>query len=52
MLERRGGHFISPQKESSRWGVRNPDMSGSGARHVWPTSLEIVLGTGYVRSGT
>jgi hypothetical protein len=32
-LERRGGPFITP-RESSRWGVRNPDMSGSGARHV------------------
>jgi hypothetical protein len=32
--------------------VRNPDMSGSGAGHVRPTSLEPGLRIGYVRSGT
>jgi hypothetical protein len=48
MLERCGGGlFIAPPRESSRWGVRNPDMSGLGARHVQPTSLELILGTGY-----
>jgi hypothetical protein len=45
------GFFIAP-KRSSRWGVRNPGMSRSGAEHIRPTSLEADLGTGYVRSGT
>jgi hypothetical protein len=36
--------FYSPPRESSYWGVRNPDISGSGAGHVRPTSLETVLG--------
>jgi hypothetical protein len=52
VLERREGPFIAPPKESSRWGARNADMSGSGARHVRPTSLEVGLRTGYVRSET
>jgi hypothetical protein len=52
-LSQRGvGAFYSPLRESNRWGVRNPDMSGSGAGHVRPTSLQTGLGTGYVRSGT
>jgi hypothetical protein len=33
-------HFYSPQKESTRWGARDPDMSGSGAGHVRLTLLE------------
>jgi hypothetical protein len=52
MLVRHGGHFIAPLRESSHWDVRNPDMSGSGVEHVRPTSLELDLGTRYVRSGT
>jgi hypothetical protein len=40
-----------PPRESSRWGVRDPDMSMSGAGHVRPTSLEPGLGTEYVRYG-
>jgi hypothetical protein len=48
-----GGHFIAPPpRESSCWGVRDPDMSRSGAGHVRPTSLETGLGTGYARSET
>jgi hypothetical protein len=47
-LERRGGPFIAPLRESSRWGVRNPDMSGSGVGHVRSTSLETGLEIGYV----
>jgi hypothetical protein len=43
--------FYSPPRESSHWGVRDPGMSGSGARHVRPTYLEPGLGTGYVWSG-
>jgi hypothetical protein len=31
MLERCGGGFYSSPRESSRWGVRNPDMSESGS---------------------
>jgi hypothetical protein len=48
------GAFIAPPppRESSRWSVRNPDMSESGAGHDRPTSLETGLGTRYVRSGT
>jgi hypothetical protein len=46
------GTFYSPPRESSYWGVRNPDMSESGAEHVRPTSLEPGLGTEYVRSKT
>jgi hypothetical protein len=46
------GAFYSPPRESSRWGVRNPNMFGSGAGHVRLSSLEPGLGTGYVRSGT
>jgi hypothetical protein len=44
------GAFYSHPRESSRWGVRDPDMSGSRARHVRPTSLESGLVTGYIRS--
>jgi hypothetical protein len=47
-----GGGFYSPLRESNRWDVRNPNMSGSRAGHVRPTSLETGLGTVYVRSGT
>jgi hypothetical protein len=46
------GAFYSPPRESSRWGVRNPDMFGSGAGHVRSTSLKAGLGIGYIRSGT
>jgi hypothetical protein len=46
------GAFYSPAREYSRWGVRNPDMSRSGAGHIRPTSLEPSLGTGYVLSKT
>jgi hypothetical protein len=30
-LERRAGAFYSPPRKSSRWGVRDSDMSGSRA---------------------
>jgi hypothetical protein len=43
------GAFYSPQKESTRWGVRDPDMSELEARHVWQPSLESALGTGHVQ---
>jgi hypothetical protein len=46
------GPFIAPPSESSHWGVRNIDISGLGAGHVWHTFLETDLGTGYIRSGT
>jgi hypothetical protein len=52
MLERHRVGFYSPPRESSYWGVRNPDMSRSGARHTRYTSLETSLWTGYIRSGT
>jgi hypothetical protein len=48
----RGGPFIAPQENLVVGGVRNLSMSGSGAGQVQPTSLEIGLETGYVRSGT
>jgi hypothetical protein len=32
--ERGVGAFYRPPIESSRWGVRNPDISGSRAGHV------------------
>jgi hypothetical protein len=52
-LERRGGgDFYSPPRESSLWGVRNLDMSGSGAGHVWPTTLEPDMGSEYIWSRT
>jgi hypothetical protein len=51
-LERRGGGFSRPPRESSRWDVRNSNMSGSGAGHVRPTTLKPGLGIGYVRSET
>jgi hypothetical protein len=41
--------FYSPQKESSHWGVRDPNMSGLEARHVCQTSLEPGLATGHVQ---
>jgi hypothetical protein len=41
--------FIAPLRESNCWDVKDPDISGSGARHVRPTSLEPSLETGYVR---
>jgi hypothetical protein len=44
------GPFIAP-RESSHRGVRDPDMSWSGGRHIWPTSLETCLGTRYVPFG-
>jgi hypothetical protein len=43
MLERCVGPFIAP-RESSRWGVRNQDISELGAGHIRPTSLELGLG--------
>jgi hypothetical protein len=43
--------FYSPPRESSRWGVRDLDMSRSGAGHVRPTYLEPGLGIRYVWSG-
>jgi hypothetical protein len=52
VIERRWGAFYSSLRESSRWGVRNSDMSGSEAGHVRPTSLETGLGTGYIRPET
>jgi hypothetical protein len=53
-LERRGGGggFSRPPRESRHWGVKNTNMSGSGARHVRLTSLEPDMGTGYVWSMT
>jgi hypothetical protein len=34
------GAFYKPQREFARWDVRDPDMSGMGARHVRQPSLE------------
>jgi hypothetical protein len=51
VLERRGGLY-SPQENLAVGGVRNPDMSGSGARHVQQTSLKTSLEAGYVLSRT
>jgi hypothetical protein len=51
VLERRGGPFIAPG-ESSHWGVKKLDMSGSGVEHVRATSLKTGLRTGYIRSET
>jgi hypothetical protein len=48
-LERCAG-LLWPPRESSRWRVRDPDMSGSGAGHVWHPSLEPSLRTRHVRS--
>jgi hypothetical protein len=44
------GPFTAP-RESSRWGVRDLDMSRSEAGHVRPTSLKPGLKTEYIRSG-
>jgi hypothetical protein len=46
------GVFYNPLRESNHWGVINPDITGSGAGHVQPTSLETGLGTRYFQSGT
>jgi hypothetical protein len=46
--ERAWGSFYSPQKESSYWGVRDPDMPGLGPEHVCKGLLETDIGTGYV----
>jgi hypothetical protein len=40
--------FYSPQKESIRWGLRDPDMSGQDTEYVRKTLLELGLGNGYV----
>jgi hypothetical protein len=50
-LERRGGPFIAPQMNLPVGGVRDSDMSGLGAGHVWPSSLEPILGIGQVGLG-
>jgi hypothetical protein len=52
VLESRVMPFIAPPRESSRWSVRNPNMSGSGPGHVRHTSLKTSLGTEYVWSRT
>jgi hypothetical protein len=44
------GPFIAPQRESSRWAIRDLDISGSGVRHVRSACLETGQGTEYVRS--
>jgi hypothetical protein len=41
--------FYSPQKESSHWGVQDPDMSDQGTRYVWERLLEPSLGIGHVQ---
>jgi hypothetical protein len=43
------GHFIAPPRESSCWGIRDLDMSGSGTEHVRQISLELGWGTEQVR---
>jgi hypothetical protein len=48
-LERCGGYFIAPQGNLPVEGVRDPDMSGLGGRHVWQHSLEPGRDTGHVR---
>jgi hypothetical protein len=40
--------FYSPRKESTRWGVRDPNMSGLRAGHVWQPFLKPDLGTEHV----
>jgi hypothetical protein len=45
------GSFYSPQGNLPIGAVRDPDMSGSGAEHVQPTSLESARWTGHVLSG-
>jgi hypothetical protein len=47
---RGGGGLYSPQGNLPVGAVRDPDMSGSGARLVRPTSLEFSCWTGHVRS--
>jgi hypothetical protein len=42
-------HFYTPERESTRWGVRYPDKSDKEPRHIWKTLLEPDLGTGHVR---
>jgi hypothetical protein len=41
--------FYSSQKESSRWGVRDPDMSDQGTGYVRERLLEPDLSTKHVR---
>jgi hypothetical protein len=41
--------FYSPQKETSHWGVIDPDMSGQGTEYVLERLLEPGLGTRHVR---
>jgi hypothetical protein len=43
------GAFYSPQKESARSGVRDPNMSRLEAGHIHQSSLEPGLGTRHVR---
>jgi hypothetical protein len=43
------GAFYSPPRESARWGVRDPEISRSGAGHVRQTSLNPGRGIGQVR---
>jgi hypothetical protein len=45
------GPFTAP-RESSRWGVRDLDMSRSEAGHVRPTSLKPGRGTGQAQFRT
>jgi hypothetical protein len=41
--------FYRPHRESVHSGVRDPDMSGLGARHVRQMSLKLGPSTGHVR---
>jgi hypothetical protein len=50
LKRREGGGFYTFSKESARWGVRDPDMSGLEAKHVRQTSLEPNRGTEQVRA--
>jgi hypothetical protein len=41
--------FYRPRRESTRWGVRDPDMSSQEIGYVQETLLEPSLGTRHVR---
>jgi hypothetical protein len=43
------GAFYSPPRESAYCGVRDPDMSRLGARHVYKGLFESSHGTGHVQ---
>jgi hypothetical protein len=49
--ERGEGGFYSPQGILPVGALRDLNMSGSGAGHVWPTSLESGWWTRYAWSG-